>query len=212
MGNNEREAELREDGITLIAGVDETGKGAWAGPVVAAAVILPDRFERGKIRDSKAMKNEGTREGEYRRILAEALAISVDWNSHREIDAASERGEYNTIHEDLLLRTIASLRPPPQFVLIDSVDLPELGIRHESFDKGESLSLSIAAASVVARVTRDRIMRDLDVLFPGYAFAQQKGYGGGDGAHQRALDEIGPSPVHRFSTSVVKASVQQGTS
>lgn len=183
----------------LVAGVDETGRGALAGPMLAAAVILPLGFKTNGIRDSKKM-DQSQREAVYPRILAEAIAISVAWISAAEIDAADGRREYDKCHVDLLQRTVLALSPQPHHVLVDflEVDLP---MAQGSIERGESVSASIAAASIVAKVTRDRMMADLGRYLEPWALATNKGYGTDQ---QTLVRTHGASVIHRRSSSGVR--------
>lgn len=182
---------LRE-GCWPIAGVDEVGRGPLAGPVAAAAVILdPDRLPKG-VDDSKALSAKA-REEAFERIAASALAIGVAFASVSEIDGSD-------IRKACLLamaRAVAALSVAPRLVLVDGRDLPDLPCPGEAIVKGDALSLSIAAASVVAKVMRDRQMRRLAALYPHYGFETNAGYG--TKAHLDALAARGPTPFHRMS-------------
>jgi ribonuclease HII len=182
---------LRNQGFGRIAGVDEAGRGALAGPLVAAAVILPEGFSREGIRDSKQL-TALQREEAYARILAAAEAV-VRKIEPRVID---DRGLHRS-NLALLRRAVRALEPAPDYALTDGFPVgrmpcPSLGIK-----KGDEVCASVAAASIVAKVTRDRIMRRLHRRFPGFGFAQNKGYS--TPQHREALDRLGPSPVHRLT-------------
>jgi ribonuclease HII len=194
----EYERELWERGFERIAGVDEAGRGALAGPMVAAAVILPTEFPRGQIADSKSM-SPAQRELEYARVIAEAIAVSTAWMTAATVDEAMRTNALDAAHRELLRRAINALYPRPDFVLIDGFDIPNLGIESRSFPHADAKSQAVAAASVVAKITRDRAMEDLDRLFPAWGFARHKGYGGGSGEHAAAIESHGISPVHRLS-------------
>ena len=197
------ESQVREDGHRLIAGVDETGRGALAGPLLAAAVILPEDFDSKGVRNSKDMK-PSQREDVYPRILAEAVAVSVCWVSPSVLDAATDGNAFDRCHEELLQRTIAALNPQPDFVLVDYLEL-DLAMPHRSIPHGESVSVSIAAASIVAKVTRDRMMTDLGRHLDRWALEANKGYG----PEQNKFIELhGVSPVHRLSSQGVKRALQ----
>lgn len=184
------EQELRQLGYRLIAGVDEVGRGAWAGPVVAAAVILDlDRLPEG-IDDSKRL-TPARREELARAIQSHAVAFSLGAADAREID------QVNILRATVLAmrRAIEGLRPQPDFLLIDAVELNGLLIPQRAILHGDQLSVSIAAASIVAKVARDRLMREYDRLYSGYGFARHVGYG--TPQHREALARLGPCPIHR---------------
>ena len=189
-------------GYLRVAGVDEAGRGPWAGPVVAAAVILPPHDEHLVehllgVTDSKQL-TPARREILYERIGEIALGIGVGEAYAREIDALG----IVAATELAMHRALVALPEPPDYLLIDYMALPDVDLPQESIVKGDQRVLSIAAASIVAKVTRDRIMVELDKRYPGYGFAQHKGYG--TKAHQEALRRLGPSPVHRRSWKPVK--------
>jgi ribonuclease HII len=191
----EHEARRWASGFGYLAGVDEAGRGAWAGPVVAAAVILPPddpqlqpRLEG--VRDSKQMTAR-QREAWAMRILDLARAVGVGTTSSEEVDelgliAATRRA---------MRQAIDALRPAPDYLLIDHLLLKGVPIPQTALTHGDALSLSIAAASVIAKVWRDRHMAELELACPGYGFAEHKGYG--TRFHQAALGRLGPSPFHR---------------
>ncbi|MCM2263820.1 MAG: ribonuclease HII [Desulfuromonadales bacterium] len=184
----ERQAQAR--GFRAVAGIDEAGRGPLAGPVVAAAVILPEVFDLPGLTDSKQL-SEKARERLYPLIRAQALAVGIGVARAEEID------RINILQATLLgmQRAVGRLNLPPDFLLIDgNVPVP-LALPQQTLVKGDSRSLSIAAASVVAKVVRDRIMCSLDRLHPGYGFAGHKGYG--SAAHRAAIAALGPSPCHR---------------
>jgi len=191
------EAQLLEQGIVHIAGVDEAGRGAWAGPVVAAAVVLsldgvviPEALKG--VRDSKLLSPR-RREELFDVLCREARAIGVGAVGPEEIDT---RGIVPATRRAMCL-ALARLGLAPQYLLIDYVTLPDVEIPQHAMAHGDRLCLSIAAASIVAKVHRDRLMVELDAQFPGYGFAQHKGYG--TAAHRRALSRLGLSPIHRLS-------------
>ena len=184
----EQQAQVR--GYRAIAGIDEAGRGPLAGPVVAAAVILPEEFELPGLTDSKQL-SATARERLYPLIRAQALAVGIGVARAEEID------RINILQATLrsMQRAVGRLAVPADFLLIDgNVPVP-LPLPQQTLVKGDSRSLSIAAASVVAKVVRDRIMTTYDRLFPGYGFASHKGYG--SDAHRRAIAQLGPSPCHR---------------
>jgi ribonuclease HII len=200
------EMALYRQGYRLVAGLDEAGRGSWAGPVVAGAVVLPlshNRLEQALdgVRDSKQL-NPLERERLYEVIQTEALAVGVGMVPPDQID---ELGIVPATKEAMAL-AIARLPSPPDFLLIDFLKLARLDYPQKSIVHGDALSFSIAAASIVAKVSRDRFMVELDGQHPGYGFAGHKGYG--TPQHRAALDHLGPSPIHRFSYAPVKAVVQ----
>src|SRR3984885_12751960 len=188
------EQALRYYGFQRIAGVDEVGRGALFGPVVAAAVILPeclDELARAGLKDSKQLVREQREELDHK-IRAIALAVSV-----AEVDAATiDRVNIYQASRMAMLEAVLGLAIVPDHLLIDAMRLDH-PCRQTKLIYGDALSLSIAAASVIAKVHRDAMMRELDTLHPGYALASHKGYA--TPAHRRALAEIGPCPLHRRS-------------
>jgi len=190
------------------AGVDEAGRGAWAGPVSAAAVILPAgphiQESLSGVRDSKQMTPR--ERGIWAEIIMQkALTWSVAFASSNEIDYLGILPATRLA----MSRAIFQLTPVPEHLLIDAVRLPEVSIPQTSLIKGDSLVLSIAAASVLAKTFRDGLMLDLDREFPVYGFARHKGYG--TMVHQQALAEYGPCPEHRFSYAPVRAAAAAET-
>jgi ribonuclease HII len=190
------------------AGVDEAGRGAWAGPVSAAAVILPAdpyiRVSLSGVRDSKQMTPR--ERGIWAEIIMrKALTWSVATASSHEIDNLGILPATRLA----MSRAISQLTPAPDHLLIDAVRLPEVTIPQTSLIKGDSLVLSIAAASVLAKTYRDGLMLDLDRDFPFYGFARHKGYG--TMVHQQTLTEYGPCPEHRFSYTPVRAAAAAAT-
>lgn len=189
-----RERALRRVGYRAIAGVDEAGRGALAGPLVAAAVILPAWFRGLGLRDSKLL-SPAAREHHYRRIVSGALA----WAIHMEPASAIDREGIQTANLRALATAVARLSVPADVVLVDGFALA-LPVPSHRIIHGDATVLSIAAASVVAKVTRDRLMVALARRYALYGFAQHKGYG--TLAHRRRLARHGPSPVHRRSFHV----------
>jgi ribonuclease HII len=189
---NDHENEIRALGFELIAGVDEVGRGALAGPVVAGAVLLPPGCVIDGVRDSKLVP-EARREALYDAVIAGALAWSVGIVSHEEID------RINILQATFqaMRIAIAGLAIPPDYVMIDGRDMVDLGRPCRAIIDGDALCHSIAAASIVAKVTRDRIMRHEDELRPHYGFARHKGYA--TAMHRGAIIEHGPSEIHRRS-------------
>lgn len=186
------ERALRASGIVRVAGLDEAGRGPLAGPVVAAAVVLPAGRSPLGVDDSKKL-TPAERERAYRRIVACALDVGVGVVDHLRID------EINIYHATLEAMTaaVASLAQPPEHLLIDALRLKAVPLPQTPIVGGDALSVSIAAASIVAKVTRDRLMLELDALYPQWGFAAHKGYY--TPQHRRALQEFGPSPIHRRS-------------
>ncbi|GFH94854.1 ribonuclease HII [Lachnospiraceae bacterium] len=186
------EYERGYSGYSHICGIDEAGRGPLAGPVVAGAVILPKDCDLLYINDSKQL-SEKKREELYRAILEKALCWGVGYASPQRIDEINIlQATYEAMRE-----AISKLHPQPDLLLNDAVTIPQVSIRQIPIIKGDAKSISIGAASIIAKVTRDRLMREYDQLFPGYGFAKNKGYGGE--AHIEALKKYGPTPIHRKS-------------
>lgn len=191
------ERELLARGFTIVAGVDEAGCGCWAGPVYAAAVILPFDSRIGLVRDSKTLSLD-QRERVAARVREEAAAWAVGIASAQEIDELNIRKAGALA----MRRAVESLAMPPQFVLVDAFHVPGLPMPQKAVIRGDLRVKSIAAASVIAKVARDIEMIRLDAQHPGYGFAEHKGYG--TKAHQTALAKLGPSPIHRLSYAPLK--------
>jgi ribonuclease HII len=187
------EKKLRAIGVVRIAGIDEAGRGALAGPVVAAAVILPDRFRHRKLNDSKQLAPE-LREKICCELTSNGeIAWSVGIVDSTEIDALNIlRATHKAMHIAL-----AALANAPEHVLIDGLPVFPFPLPQTAIIDGDCYSLTIAAASVIAKVTRDRMMRDFCARFPEYCFDQHKGYG--TELHLTKLHELGPCPIHRRS-------------
>jgi len=183
---------LFSKGICRICGVDEAGRGPLAGPVCAAAVILPPHLEIPGLNDSKKLSDKRRREL-MPVIKEQAIAYGIGMASHEEID------EINILQATFLAmeRAIAQLNCKAEFALIDGNREKDFGIPVQTVVKGDSLSASIAAASVLAKVTRDDLMVEMAQAYPGYGFEIHKGYG--TRTHYDALRELGPSPIHRMS-------------
>ena len=194
------EQHARSRGFPLVAGVDEAGRGPLAGPVVAAAVILPEGLRIPGVDDSKKLSPE-TRERLFDIINAQALAVGIGTASPEMIDRINILQA--TLHA--MQEAVLALSPRPDFILIDGISQIDSAIPQKTVKKGDSKSLSIAAASIIAKVTRDRLMRELDAIHPGYGFAGHKGYG--SAAHLEAIRQFGPSPIHRKSFGGVKEHV-----
>jgi ribonuclease HII len=188
---------LWKAGIVHIAGVDEVGMGPLAGPVVAAAVVFPPNTEIDGIDDSKALDEE-TRRRLNSAIRAKASGIGIGVLSVDEID------RLNIYWAGIRAMQLAvSLLPvSPQHILVDSRTIPDLSQPQNSFDKGDGINFSIAAASIVAKVYRDNLMTELDQAFPGYGFADHKGYA--TPAHQAAIRRLGPCSIHRKSFDYIR--------
>ncbi len=195
------EREARSRGASRIAGVDEAGRGPLAGPVVAAAVVLPEHPDLGLLsglNDSKQLTAE-KRERLYVAIQQCALGVAVGYAQAREIDEINIREASRRAME----RAVMKIAPQPDTLLLDAMTIEGFPLqRQRSLVHGDALSLSIAAASVIAKVTRDRLMEELDARYPGYGFAKHKGYGTED--HLRALKRLGPCPEHRGSFEPVR--------
>ena len=190
------EKELYTQGIQLIAGVDEVGRGPLAGPVVAAAVILPENCKIPGLNDSKKIPKSKHKEI-YEAVLQNAIAIGIGVKDNQVIDQVN-------IYEATklaMMEAIGQLEPQPQHLLIDAMKL-DLPISQTSIIKGDANSLSIAAASIVAKVTRDQMMEEFDREYPGYDFAQNAGYG--TAKHLAGLEQLGVTPIHRRSFEPVK--------
>ena len=191
------EKELYTQGIQLIAGVDEVGRGPLAGPVVAAAVILPKACKIPGLNDSKKIPKSKHKEI-YEAVLQNAIAIGIGVKDNHVIDQVN-------IYEATklaMMEAIGQLEPQPQHLLIDAMRL-DLPIPQTSIIKGDANSLSIAAASIVAKVTRDQMMEEFDCEYPGYDFTQNAGYGTAN--HLAGLHKLGVTPIHRRSFEPVKS-------
>ena len=181
-----------DEGMKLICGVDEAGRGPLAGPVCAAAVILPANIEIPGLNDSKKLSDKRRREL-YPIIMEKAIAYGIGLADHREID------EINILQATFLAmdRAIQSLKIKPELALIDGNRAKDFGVPVKTIIHGDSLSASIAAASVLAKVTRDDIMLKMAEEYPQYGFEIHKGYG--TKAHYEALQNHGPCPIHRMT-------------
>lgn len=187
-----KEFERKYEHLGYVCGIDEVGRGPLAGPVVACAVILPKDCQILYLNDSKQL-SEKKREELYDVILREAVAVGLGAVTPERID------EINILQAtyEAMRQAIGRLAVVPQILLNDAVTIPGVEIPQVPIIKGDAKSVSIAAASIVAKVTRDRMMVEYDSLYPGYGFASNKGYGAE--AHIRALKELGPVPIHRRS-------------
>ena len=196
------ETRARSKGFRAVAGIDEAGRGPLAGPVVAAAVILPETFDLPGLDDSKKL-SEKQRERLFPLIRSQALAIGVGFSPPTEID------RINILQATLrgMCLAIERLRRPADFLLVDGITPVPLPLPQQTLKKGDSRSLSIAAASIVAKVVRDRVMVAYDRRYPGYGFARHKGYGSRD--HLEAIARLGPSPLHRLSFGGVREHLER---
>lgn len=177
---------------TYICGIDEVGRGPLAGPVVAGAVILPKDCDILYINDSKQL-SEKKREELYEVIMEKAVSTGLGFVTPERID------EINILQAtyEAMRMAIGELDPVPDLLLNDAVTIPEVTIRQVPIIKGDAKSISIAAASIIAKVTRDRLMTEYEKTYPGYGFAANKGYGSAE--HIAAIRELGPTPIHRRS-------------
>ncbi len=193
------ERELWKQGVQLIAGVDEAGIGPLAGPVIAAAVILPQGYRLRGLNDSKKIASEKKREDLAACIKRDAIAWALGRADVREIDL------YNIYHAGLLAmrRAVEDLPIVPEHLLVDARRIPACAVPQQGIVHGDALSASIAAASIIAKTTRDEKMRELDSLYPGYGFASHKGYPTAE--HIRILKQRGALPVHRRTFAPVRA-------
>jgi ribonuclease HII len=190
------ERKLREKGCQWIAGVDEAGRGPLAGPVVAAAVILPENFYLPGINDSKKL-TEQMREKFFNRIMEEAVSVGIGFVSAKEIDNIN-------IYEAsklAMIKAVKQLNPQPEHLLVDALSLP-ISIPQTSLVKGDAKSFTIAASSIVAKVTRDRYMKRLGEKYPQYGFEHHMGYG--TKLHLEAIKEHGVTSEHRKSFSPIQ--------
>jgi ribonuclease HII len=194
------EERLAIQGYRFIAGIDEVGRGALAGPVVAAAVILPRHLKTTWLRQVKDSKLLTAKKREYLFDFIREAAIStgVGIVSHRIIDTR------NIVRATRLAmkQAIEQLSPPADTLLIDFLSLPEVSIPQKGIVNGDGLCFSIACASIIAKVTRDRLMIEMDAAYPGYSLGKHKGYCTGE--HVTNLNRLGPSPIHRRSFRPVK--------
>ena len=184
--------ERKYEHLGYVCGIDEVGRGPLAGPVVAAAVILPKDCGILYLNDSKQL-SAAKREELYDVIMEQAVAVGIGYNSPARID------EINILQAtyEAMRDAVSKLKVTPQVLLNDAVTIPGIDICQVPIIKGDGKSVSIAAASIVAKVTRDRLMVKYDEILPGYGFASNKGYG--SAAHIEALKKLGPTPIHRKS-------------
>jgi ribonuclease HII len=196
------ERPLRAQGFARIAGVDEAGRGALAGPLVAAAVVLPEDFDLEGIGDSKRLTRL-QREEAFARITA-AASVAVCQASPATID----RRGLHRCNISLLRRAAKELDPEPDYVLTDGFPVPRIPFPSLGIKKGDAVAASVAAASIVAKVTRDRIMDRMHRRYPAFGFDHNRGYGTAE--HLETLDALGPTPIHRLSFSCVGQPVLPG--
>ena len=196
------ENEARIAGYKLIAGGDEAGRGPWAGPVTAAMAILPEEPCIIGLNDSKKLTRNQRKEL-YEEIKDKAVAYGIGWASVEEID------KFNILEATRLAfrRAFEQLNPQPDYVLLDFIKLPWLKLPHQAFAKGETLSASVAAASILAKEARDLEMERLALEYPEYGFDNHKGYG--TAAHMEALKKYGPCKLHRMSFKPIKALLEE---
>jgi len=196
---------LEAQGFQRIAGVDEVGRGALAGPVVAAAVILPCHVDApwlNQVKDSKQL-SPARRQLLFHHIHEIAIAVGIGMAHHEVIDA---QGIIKATRLAMKL-AIDQLSPPPQSLLIDYMRLPEVSLPQKGIKNGDELCFSIACASIVAKIARDQLMIELDRAYPGYGLAHHKGYGTKE--HLACLHRLGPSPIHRQSFQPVRDIIHQ---
>ena len=196
------ERRLHSQGYTLVAGIDEAGRGPLAGPVSAGVAILPTELSGdwvNLINDSKKL-SAGQRESAYSRLQDEAVALSVGFSSAQEIDSLG----ISSATRLAIRRALEKISSKPHHLLLDAFAIPEVNLPQIAIKKGDQISLSIAAASIVAKVERDRLMEGHGETYPRYDFARNKGYG--TPAHLSAIDRFGPTPVHRLTFKRVRES------
>jgi len=197
---------LEAQGYSLIAGIDEAGRGALAGPVVAAAVILPNHVDApwlARVKDSKQL-SPARRELLFHHIHEVAISIGIGSVPHYLVD---DQGIIKATRLAMKL-AIDQLSPPPQSLLIDYMRLPEVRLPQKGITKGDNLCFSIACASIIAKVARDKLMVEFDGTYPGYGLAQHKGYG--TRQHFACLSRLGPCPIHRRSFRPVRDVILYG--
>lgn len=195
------EKKVYAQGFQVIAGIDEVGRGPLAGPVVAAAVILPKGCKIKHLNDSKKIP-KSKHNTIYHEVMEQAVAVGIGIKDAKIIDQVN-------IYEATklaMLEALGKLNPAPQHLLIDAMKL-DTPIPQQSIIKGDANSLSIAAASIVAKVTRDRLMADYDQTYPGYGFAKNAGYGTAE--HLTGLERLGITPIHRKSFDPIKSLIQK---
>ena len=192
----ELEEKLYDEGFHLICGVDEAGRGPLAGPLVVAACILPPFLRIEGINDSKQLSAKKRKEL-YKVIVKNALAYKIVFVTEEDVDSLNI---YQATKKGMLM-AIAGLKNKPDYALIDAMPLGELEIPHNSIIHGDARCASVAAASILAKVTRDEYMEKMDIKYPNYGFKKHKGYG--TKAHMQALEKYGPCKIHRKSFAPV---------
>jgi ribonuclease HII len=198
--NQDEENKLKAQGYEFVAGIDEVGRGALAGPVIAGAVILPHKANLpwfGLVRDSKEL-NSGRRESLFDLINKEAIAVGIGIVPSQVIDSVNILKATRIA----MMQAVEKLSQQPNFLLIDRIGLSQCPIPQRGITRGDKVCLSIACASIIAKVTRDHIMEEFDKTYPGYGFARHKGYG--TGSHLSCLQKLGPSPIHRLYFAPVR--------
>lgn len=191
------ENEARRQGCNIVAGIDEAGRGAWAGPVVAGLVILPDDIFISGLDDSKKLAAK-KREALYEEITDKALDVSVGLCNSSVIDKKNIlKATYMAMK-----KAVSNMKMSPDIIFIDGRPVPDMGFSQVSIVRGDSKSVSIAAASIIAKVTRDRMMEEFSLLYPEYGFEKHKGYG--TKLHMKTLDKYGVCPIHRKTFKPVK--------
>ena len=205
MGNSSRPTFIEENslwqiGYRYIAGIDEVGRGPLAGPVVAAAVVLPDEIDGDRkplIKDSKQLR-PSLRETLFPYITEVAIGIGVGLSDAQTIDSKGIAKATRLA----MKKAVDQLSPSPDFLLVDYLHIPEIRLPQKGITHGDCLCFSIACASIIAKVTRDRMMIELDKAYPEFKFAEHKGYGTPE--HLECLQRLGPSPIHRCSFQPVR--------
>lgn len=190
------EEELIDDGINLIAGVDEAGRGPIAGPVVIASCILPVNYRIPGLNDSKQLSKK-KREELYKEIVKHAVSYKIIFVSAKEVDESN----IYSVTQEAMKEALLSLEVKPEYALIDFMPIKDIDIPTKSITHGDALSASIAAASILAKVSRDEYMAKMDIKYPNYGFKKHKGYG--TKLHLEALEKFGPTPIHRKTYSPV---------
>ncbi len=193
---NQLEKEYQVQGYQLIAGLDEAGKGAWAGPVVSAAVVLPEETNLPGLNDSKLLSKE-KREKLFTLIQEQAISFGVGIKDAYTVDEIG----LAEAHRQSMREAISQLKKKPDLLLVDGTGINKLGIEAICVVKGDQKSRCIAAASILAKVTRDRLMEEYNEAHPDYGFDQHKGYG--TKLHEQALVKHGPCDLHRLSYTPV---------
>lgn len=192
------EKQLQREGYAAVVGVDEVGRGAWAGPILSCAIIMPVDSRVNGVRDSKELSPK-KREKIAARIQERAVSYSIGVVEHYEID----RMGIVAANEQAMVRAIQGLSMEPDYILVDAFTITEMsGIKQQAIAHGDATVYSIAAASIVAKVTRDQMMEEYHDQYPNYSFDSNKGYG--TESHQKALDRYGVTPIHRMSFHPMK--------